>query len=148
MHDLTVQISREVHNFWCFLEKELKKISTVFAHRCDDIVKLTYGYWSLITRDNLRKDGIKSNLSVKFSARLSLRTGEKRFAARTSRAAVSHYLVSAAERHFTIKALRNRFEFRASIQPRAIKHAIGGNAFALQRPRYYYYIDDLAVTPC
>lgn len=63
----------------------------------------------------------------------------KRFTARTSRAAVSHYLISAAERHFTIKALRNSFEFHASIQPRAIKHAIEGNAFALQRSRYYYY---------
>jgi len=50
--------------------------------------------------------------------------------ARASRAAVSHYAVSAAEWHFTIKELRNGFEFRASVQPRAIKHAIGGNARA------------------
>jgi len=33
-----------------------------------------------------------------------------------------------AKWHFTIKELRNGFEFRASVQPRAIGHAIGGNA--------------------
>lgn len=90
-------------------------------------------------RYNLRKKWHREQFACQvFSAPIA--SLGKRFTARTSRAAVSHYLVSAAERHFTIKALRNSFEFHASIQPRAIKHAIEGNAFALQRSRYYYYI--------